>query len=153
MKVCAVCQEKKPVIEFHKHPTNRDGLDSRCRSCLQAYHQQRRASDPDFIRRRDLKRRYNLTIAGYDALLEEQEHRCAICGQQPEGKPLAVDHCHETKTVRGLLCRECNIALGLFQDNPDTLEKAITYLVKSKELQIDVGNAGEAGVVHGLVRS
>jgi hypothetical protein len=50
---------------------------------------------------------------------------CAICGADG---PLAVDHCHETKVVRGYLCRGCNTALGFFRDKPGLLRKAADYL-------------------------
>lgn len=58
-------------------------------------------------------------------MLESQGSVCAICGCLP---PLCVDHNHVTGVVRGLLCRNCNLALGGFKDNPDSLRKAITYL-------------------------
>lgn len=52
---------------------------------------------------------------------------CNICGAQPE-EPLRVDHNHETGAVRGLLCRNCNVALGLMQDSPERLQQALSYL-------------------------
>jgi hypothetical protein len=69
-------------------------------------------------------RKYNLTQAAYDALLAGQGWVCAICG----GEPTAVDHNHQTGTVRGLLCHTCNTGLGHFQDNPGLLERAVRYL-------------------------
>ena len=53
-----------------------------------------------------------------------------ICGNKPQ-KPLYVDHCHETKKIRGLLCHQCNVALGHMNDDPQRLEKAISYLKES----------------------
>lgn len=52
---------------------------------------------------------------------------CNICGAQPD-EPLRVDHNHETGAVRGLLCRNCNVALGLMQDSPARLQQALSYL-------------------------
>ena len=85
----------------------------------------------------DLKRHYGLSKKQYDGLAESQSHKCAIC-QRPEGsvikgKPirLAVDHCHTTGAIRGLLCSPCNRALGGFGDSEKTLRRAILYL-KSK---------------------
>ena len=43
-------------------------------------------------------------------------------------KKLSIDHCHNTKKIRGLLCHYCNMALGLFKDNTDIMQKAIEYL-------------------------
>jgi len=79
-------------------------------------------------------RRYGLTPEAYDAMLAEQAGVCAIC-RRPEratalGKiiPLAVDHDHRTGAVRGLLCRDCNRAIGLFVDDPEILAAAMAYL-------------------------
>lgn len=66
-------------------------------------------------------------------MLEAQEGVCAICGKpetKPNAKYLAVDHNHETGVIRGLLCNNCNRALGLLGDNVETLQNAINYLLK-----------------------
>jgi hypothetical protein len=85
-----------------------------------------------FEDRRDgiIRRQYGITLAQYDDMLEQQDYKCAICGNEDEveGRKLAVDHCHTTGTVRGLLCGKCNRGLGLFYDNKALLEKAIKYL-------------------------
>lgn|SRR5208282_49078 len=57
---------------------------------------------------------------------QKQENRCAICNR-PMAKPNR-DHCHNSQNLRGLLCRECNIGLGLFGDSIELLSKAIAYL-------------------------
>lgn len=81
-----------------------------------------------------LKNQYGLTEEDFNRLLVEQNGVCAICGN-PETKaqygkiqPLTVDHDHETGKVRGLLCFNCNIALGKLKDNVFLLERAIEYL-------------------------
>lgn len=75
---------------------------------------------------------YGISQADYDALLSKQNYVCAICGNKETSKYkyLSVDHCHYTKKVRGLLCSHCNKGLGLFKDNTQTLQNAITYLEK-----------------------
>lgn len=75
----------------------------------------------------DLKRKYNITVEIYNAMLEEQDGVCAICGFESD-RQLAVDHNHETGEVRGLLCSSCNRGLGMFRDSVHNLTKAKSYL-------------------------
>lgn len=91
------------------------------------------------INKRDavVRRVYGITLADYESMLEDQDHSCAICGKtsDEEGQRLAIDHCHSTSKVRGVLCSNCNKALGLFNDNPDLLCNAAEYLSKYKFLR------------------
>lgn len=76
-----------------------------------------------------LKHNYQMTVKDYYLLLEQQNGVCAICGREClTGERLSVDHSHTSGRVRGLLCRKCNSALGLFNDSPATLSKALEYL-------------------------
>lgn len=80
------------------------------------------------------KRKFNLEDNEYQKLLEKQNGRCAICqSDTPEKRSLAVDHCHETDKIRGLLCSKCNTGIGSFKDNIQLLENAIAYLNKEKD--------------------
>jgi Recombination endonuclease VII len=72
----------------------------------------------------------------YKAMKDSQDGVCAICSR-PERRQhlltkttwdLAIDHCHETGMVRGLLCNACNRGLGLLGDKVETLEKVLLYL-------------------------
>lgn len=80
------------------------------------------------------KRVYRITLEEYLDLAEKQNFVCSICGKenfamgQNHSGCLVVDHNHETGKVRGLLCHNCNRALGLFKDNPSVLQKAFEYL-------------------------
>ncbi len=69
--------------------------------------------------RHQLLKKYGLTFADYTALLAHQKGGCAICGRKrldATGRRLAIDHCHRTSVVRGLLCSRCNRALGWFEN-------------------------------------
>lgn len=79
-------------------------------------------------------RKFGLSVKDYASLLAKQNGVCAIC-QKPDKDNirLAVDHCHATGRIRGLLCSNCNIALGNFYDNVDSLKAAISYLEASRE--------------------
>jgi hypothetical protein len=77
-------------------------------------------------------RRHGLTYQRHQELLVEQDHRCALCRREWSGwggrYGPHIDHDHDTGRVRGLLCGDCNTALGRFGDNADLLRRAITYL-------------------------
>jgi hypothetical protein len=79
-----------------------------------------------------LKRKYDISQEQYNELLIKQRGRCAICGthQLELKKALSVDHNHTTNKVRELLCDKCNVAIGLLNESPDILKKAIEYLQK-----------------------
>jgi hypothetical protein len=74
--------------------------------------------------------KYGIDEQGYNEMFKAQEGCCAICKkhQTEFKKKLAVDHCHETGEVRGLLCTSCNQALGLLQDSTTNLKNAFEYL-------------------------
>lgn len=85
-----------------------------------------------------LRLRYGITLDEYEAMVAARSGRCDICGQTEtrtgrEGKPraLAVDHDHMTGRIRGLLCAECNTALGRHKDDADWFRRAAEYLERS----------------------
>ena len=85
-----------------------------------------------------LKRKYNITVEDYEKLLAIQNEVCAIC-LNPETYVyndrqyrLAVDHCHTTGKVRGLLCKDCNQILGRFNEDTDRFQRAIKYIEAHK---------------------
>lgn len=91
---------------------------------------EKRAKSKVYHRRYWLKK-YGLTLEEYDDILNSQDGKCMICKTEDPGskqKNFAVDHCHKTGKVRGLLCFSCNVSIGHFKDNVDFLHKAINYL-------------------------
>ena len=76
-----------------------------------------------------LKRELGIGIEEYQTLFVAQHGCCAIC-KKVQTSNLDVDHNHQTKTIRGLLCRSCNTALGSFRESPELLQEAIKYLMK-----------------------
>ena len=95
-----------------------------------------RTRNPHYESDRKLNERYGITLEKYSNMWTNQNGRCAICGNKEtarhnrsnEVQKLAVDHCHLTGKVRGLLCQDCNRGLGKFHDDPERLRKAIEYL-------------------------
>ena len=85
-----------------------------------------------------LLRRYGISLEEYNELYEACGGKCQICdkpGTLPDkgfGVGLVVDHCHDSGSVRGLLCNPCNLALGHMQDNVNLVQKGLVYLAKNK---------------------
>lgn len=92
----------------------------------------RRERDPEMPRRKRLRQHFGLTVAQYDAMLAAQGGCCAACGEEPKSRlmgktliSLAVDHDHATGKVRGLLCSNCNVSLGMLKDDVAKLQALI----------------------------
>ena len=82
-------------------------------------------------------KQYGITPDDYIQMLGNQNGECAICGSPDSGcikkERLHVDHCHTTGKVRGLLCTNCNQAIGKFKDSPELLRLAAMYIEKSTD--------------------
>ncbi|MER8044035.1 endonuclease VII domain-containing protein [Streptomyces sp. NPDC094032] len=113
-KYCRKCERIKPHSEWDRNKRASDGLSTRCKPCRAA---EGRASH--------LKRQYGMTEAERDEMITSQGGLCCICQKVPA---VHVDHCHETGRVRGVLCFNCNSAIGKLGDDPDVLRRAIAYL-------------------------
>lgn len=160
-RLCTGCNTEKSVLDFSKNKTRKNGRNGHCKSCNKKYRGDNieylrkcnleykeknkgsiKEKRPDYIEknrekvremlwRNKLKQRYNLTPSQYKSIFELQNGKCAICDRV---SPLSVDHCHQSKKVRGLLCGSCNRGLGLFGESIESLKNAIVYLKKHKEL-------------------
>lgn len=140
MKTCTVCKETKEITDYYKYAANKDGISYRCKECDDKARQQWSEKNPERAkesqRKRNLKHKYGLTIEDYDRILEDQGNSCAIChkkdyevsGDRFSKIKFAVDHNHTTGKVRGILCNQCNRALGMFSDSEEVLRSALKYL-------------------------
>jgi hypothetical protein len=149
IKTCTICKETKPLREFslsRKATETRNAVHrSQCKTCSSARAMQWFADNPErqyeSRRAHNLRTFYGMTVEEFDAMLAAQAGGCAICGKDEPaahgrtGKKflLSVDHDHATGRVRGLLCQRCNRAIGMLDDDPDLLQKAISYLMKAKQ--------------------
>ncbi len=107
-----------------------------CRECRESYRKER--YDPEAKRRANFRYNYGMDSRVYDQLFQFQGGVCAICGRPPEyrkigrartpNKSLTLDHCHRTKLLRGLLCYECNLAIGWMRDNVENIDKMRAYI-------------------------
>jgi hypothetical protein len=98
-----------------------------------------RERNPDGERGRHLMREYGITLQEYNAMEVQQGSVCAIC-KQPETQErngvkyrLAVDHCHKTGKIRGLLCFKCNSAMGQFEKRDVPIKNIEEYLEKYRD--------------------
>lgn len=112
--------------------TEWDGLTARQRYELR--YPDRNKNQREEQHRKDNLKKFGLTLEEYQEMFYNQNGVCAICGN-PETKTrggvvkrLAIDHDHLTGQVRGLLCQNCNVALGYVKENIHTLEAMIEYL-------------------------
>lgn len=119
---CARCKKELPLSEFSRYSTSDShNYYHHCKNCQ---------SD------RYLRYRYSISVKNYLEMAERQDGNCAICGKGLElqqdtarrSKKAAVDHCHASGKVRGLLCAPCNQGLGFFKDSIENLKNAISYL-------------------------
>ncbi len=150
-KRCTQCGEDQPLSAYY-------GKHAECKTCFRERIRTRQAR-PEVrariaqkqieyrervrpsIRAKTLAR-YGIKPDDYDARYAEQGGCCKICGaegdrlgtggQATRSSVLVVDHCHDSGSIRGLLCNRCNRAIGLLGDNPDTLRRAIAYLTTSR---------------------
>ncbi len=99
-----------------------------------AYNKKWKAENKHRTRGYELKGHYGITLEQYDQMLANQNHSCKICKKHKDlfKGPLVVDHCHETKKIRGLLCTPCNTALGLLKEDPILFVAAMNYLKENK---------------------
>lgn len=95
---------------------------------------------PEYMRKMNIKRLYGMTVEQYSSLLTAQGGVCKICKKPEQAidkrtkqiRHLAIDHCHVTGKIRGLLCSYCNVGLGFFKDDKLSLQSAIEYLRASE---------------------
>lgn len=125
---CVLCKKEKDAEWFKKHYS---GNEDKFSKWYRENPKLARISHKDW----SLKNKYGISLIEYDALVIKHKNVCAICKQPETAKDkngtvwrLSVDHCHSSNEIRGLLCNNCNTALGLLKDSVSNLEKAILYL-------------------------
>lgn len=124
-KKCRDCGTHKGAAEFHANPRGRYGLHPYCMPCTAI--RSKRAEEKRKVERGKYPR-HRAPRGTYQRLLIEQGGTCAICGTPPAAKRLAIDHCHDTGEIRGLLCAGCNLAIGRLGDNAEGVQRALDYL-------------------------
>lgn len=126
---------KKNAAARIRYARDREQINARRREEHRINPRPKKPYKPAPLARRNthLKYAYGVTLAEYLVLQEQQNGRCAICkseGAKDRHGKLCLDHDHQTRRARGLLCITCNAGLGSFKDNPELLAAAILYLGK-----------------------
>jgi hypothetical protein len=154
--ICTKCKINKEVSLFGVEPRNKSGYASHCKFCKNE-DAKKRAKLPKNLEKNKIKssiyRKQNpekfklgvkmssykkqgikITKQEYKKLYDFYNGYCAICGEHnsSQKKDLSLDHCHNTKKIRGFLCDNCNTGIGKFKDNINIMLKAIEYIVKHK---------------------
>ena len=131
--MCRSCYE----IDLRKrNPEYAERQRENCRAWGETHQEQKKRVNAAYQAKRDpamkwawsLMRTHGITPDDYEGMLQAQGGVCAICGKEPNGRRLAVDHCHKTGRVRGLLCFRCNFGLSWFQEEQERLQSAADYL-------------------------
>ena len=131
LRRCTLCGLEAHTEEdlelFCSHPRSMYGRANKCHKCRR---ETRDDYNYDTHRAYLFKVKYNITLQDYTTMLEGQNNKCLICDTTNPGKKgvFFVDHNHNTGEVRGLLCNNCNSALGKFGDSTKVLLSAIKYL-------------------------
>ena len=131
MKRCCKCKEVRPLSDFSKRNDTKDGKRYDCKKCKKERSKKQLSTNPLQRRKKRLYKNYRITPEYYNNLFIEQEGKCAICGTHQDNlkRPLAVDHNHKTKKIRGLLCINCNAGIGYLKEDYHILLKAVEYLL------------------------
>lgn len=149
--ICNVCKKELPSSEFYKDKGQSRGFAYSCKPCIRIRtlpskrrswdkHKERYSQDkkdyykkyPEKLRANNLKNKHGISMEEYEVMYKKQGGICSICEWVPTnvgrfGK-LCVDHCHSTNKLRGLLCHQCNLMIGIAKDKQDILLKGIEYL-------------------------
>jgi len=134
VKICFTCKLEKPVTDFHRSKTRI--YQRECKECnrIRKYKWHQTESGKLSSANTKLKRRFGITLDQFNEMYKKQEGKCLICNATESmlGHRLAVDHCHTTGKIRGLLCKSCNMGIGNLKENVDNLQNAIKYLKSFK---------------------
>ncbi len=113
------------------YPNNKNYIQSRCKDCHNKHWTERNKQNYDPIKERDrqLRKNFGITLEEYNELWRLQGGVCAICNQESD-KALHLDHNHKTGKNRGLLCHNCNRALGFLGESLETIMNMLLILME-----------------------
>ena len=124
-KTCSSCKKEKDIIRFYRDKRSKDGRTSQCKLCRKKKYD----SGPN-KRDRNLKYRYGVSSEEFEIMLQSQGDSCAICRKEyvKGNNRFHIDHCHDKGHIRGILCHDCNTALGKLGDTAESISRVLKYL-------------------------
>ena len=138
MKTCPWCNIEKPLEQFLRRSTTKAGRGNICKDCharvyptrqeRRKLRQEARVYTVESVRKYHLAQRYGLTESTLNGLYDKANNVCQVCSSS---KDLCIDHNHKTGTVRGILCKCCNTALGMLNEDVVRIRKLIQYIEES----------------------
>lgn len=126
-KSCTKCGVWRPNGNFSPRVQAVDGLNSQCNFCRnEARKKWGKATKYKTQPRKWAK--FKLSEAEYEQYFIDAGYKCGCCHTTSDKRRLCLDHCHDTGRIRGVLCSNCNTALGLVHENIETLRNLIKYV-------------------------
>ena len=131
LQKCSDCKIEFPIEDFYFHDASKTKRVRRCKPCSYAYTKNWRTNNPDKSAAKNRLRLYRLSNEDFIKMYTFQNGKCAACGKgiPTYGRDISVDHSHSTGKVRGLLCHNCNDALGKLKDDPTLVYKLFLYIL------------------------
>lgn len=134
---CTMCGLSKSITKFANSLRHLNKTTGNCSTCWTKKTKEYYLANPDLYENKKLCSRlkqYGMTVYEYNLLKLKQNNKCASCGNPEKSvqcgkiQRLSVDHCHVTGNIRGLLCSNCNTALGLLQESEENILNLLNYL-------------------------
>lgn len=148
LKKCSCCKLEKEVINFYKLARSKDGYDHWCKPCYKEKHAKYYKDNKEsysLVAKRSktknkekikiasrlyhIRKKYNIDEQEFYNMYHAQNGLCGICKVV---EATAIDHCHKTNRVRGLLCKNCNTGIGFLKEDIEIMTNAIQYLQGDK---------------------
>jgi hypothetical protein len=130
-RFCKKCNKYKTCDKFFIKKSKNENhwrFNTPCKECHKKEYQN--DSRKRYLKFYSKKRNFGISECDYNKMLQKQNNCCSICNVNKADikRDFAIDHCHITGEIRGLLCANCNTGIGMLKDDINILIKAIEYL-------------------------
>lgn len=129
--ICKTCWNNRQREYQQKDPNWREAQKAKSKKYRENRDPETRLKQTRNSRCKYIRRKFGITLEEYENMVLDRKGCCDICQSQSKGRGnLHIDHCHQTGKLRGLLCMNCNVVLGLVYDKSEILNSAINYINK-----------------------